>query len=734
MIKTIYKLILLYLLFTLLTTAALCDKNGQMKASPNYLVILVHGIGGHSYDFSDVEHKQDVNNLGLKGYLYGNMDLGANVFTYDFTDDLQSCEDNAHELGDRNYVNQAAEMNGLCWIEKAKSDFAHRKNYESFEAIPDKERPEKIILIAHSLGGVGCDYYLTSPFYEKDVKKLITLDAPHAGADGYTWYTLWKQDRGLVAGAVDYGLDYAMQETLKSLLSSDTIPDSTDMYVSAGHMTLGIYGMACSKALVSILSYPGSLWAKKNFAEAFNDVKGYHWDRTSFTDDYANEILLSSYFGFGRIGAWDEKDHGPGLYEMDPDGDFIKEMKQKTLVANSNPIDFRLVSARGTPTPNKNYIGKYYGMNPFLIGWLMPTFSDYNDLPTEGQKVYAALLGIAIPGSFPFNDGSMIIPYYSSRGDGVQLFNNNTKKYSYLFKSEAFENAAKTLKTEHDCIVAVVAALALAGYPCPTKLAQFLMIGPVIELSYVEFTAPFVYMDVREALFSHAAIIDKVWTEPSPNIIEQALFDTPMATVTHLDTDVDTGEYNTSQKIVHTGIVQPVEILNTSEASDSPPYAADRSVSLIFNEGTTSEVEKYTSDMLVKVPVTQISGVIHDFKPLMLSSFQISENFAAWQEFHPSSCSTQTDSQGFKYIECQVNKFKLHMDEWGRYTISGLNFAEGQNLIAFKLTNRAQYSSNQVLKVIQNTIPMQASKYLPESNYMTNNPYQPIGVEFNKCA
>ncbi len=208
-----------------------------------------------------------------------------------------------------------------------------------------------------------------------------------------------------------------------------------------------------------------------------------------------------------------------------------------------------------------------------------------------------------------------------------------------------------------------------------------------------------------------------------------------MATVTHLDTDVSIDAYNMTQKIEHMpGVVQSVAILNSSEASDNPPYAADRSVSLIFNEGTTSEVEKYTSDMLVKVPVTQISGVIHDFKPLMLSSFQISENFAAWQDFKPSSCSTQTDSNGFKYIDVDANKFHLHMDEWGRYTISGLNFAEGQNLIAFKLCNRAQYSSNQVCKVIQNTIPMQASQYLPEANYMTNNPYQPIGVEFNKST
>ena len=41
---------------------------------------------------------------------------------------------------------------------------------------------------------------------------------------------------------------------------------------------------------------------------------------------------------------------------------------------------------------------------------------------------------------------------------------------------------------------------------------------------------------------AHHHIVDKVYSEGSPNIFDLALFHTPMATVTHLDTYVDTGE------------------------------------------------------------------------------------------------------------------------------------------------------------------------------------------------
>jgi len=160
---------------------ATCEKAGQMKSHPNYLFILVAGIGGEKGDFGD-------NTDGLNGYLVRSLGLGGNVFSYDFTDNLQSCEDNAEELGNRNYSNPQAGMNDMCWIEKAKADYASIKNYSSFEAIPYEKRPGKIIIITHSLGGVGCRYYLTSDYYQDDVKKLITIDSPHLGADGFTWY------------------------------------------------------------------------------------------------------------------------------------------------------------------------------------------------------------------------------------------------------------------------------------------------------------------------------------------------------------------------------------------------------------------------------------------------------------------------------------------------------------------------------------------------------------------
>lgn len=514
-IKKVFCMLIISFTFTSAIFAAM-ERPGQMKASENYLIILVHGIGGEATNFGD-------NTDSLRGYLWGKLELGGNVFAYDFSDNLQSCEDNGQELGDRNYGNPAAGMNGLCWIEKAKRDYARNKNYPSYDAIPLNERPQKIILIAHSLGGVGCRSYLTASYYQDDVKKLITIDSPHLGADGFTYYKRWKFDRGLTGTVSGVLADQAVAWALNQIFFAPFPPRPEDLYVSSAYMT--------------------SAFTADLVHEQLEKYTGVDLNKDLIKGE-AGGLLFWLYL----LQGWDKNDHGAGLYEMDPDGDFIREMKNESMAEGMAPIDFRLISARGAPTPMKEYINQYYGTSPYMIGQMMPYNNEYNTLPTEGQKVFSALLAVMVPGSMPFNEGSTIIPYYSSQGHGVVLFEqNNTKRYSHLFRIDTLDQAAALANEEKD-------ALTLASLVLGAEAVKPLMILPALELSFLETSLTLgmlakTFPEVSSVLACHGTIIDTVWNSGTPNIIDQALFDTPMATVTHLDTDVSIDAYNMTKRL-----------------------------------------------------------------------------------------------------------------------------------------------------------------------------------------
>ena len=92
--------------------------------------------------------------------------------------------------------------------------------------------------------------------------------------------------------------------------------------------------------------------------------------------------------------------------------------------------------------------------------------------------------------------------------------------------------------------------------------------------------------------------------------------------------------------------------------------------------------KKWVSAVTVKEAPTAVKGVINTFLPKKLKQFQYSENFAAWKNVG-------------------------EVDRWGNFTLTGLNLAEGQNVIAFKAESWTGNKSNQHLKIILNTIKEQ---------------------------
>ena len=114
------------------------------------------------------------------------------------------------------------------------------------------------------MGGLAARNYITSDYYQNDVKKLITLDTPHLGADGLAWYKRYKQDYGLVKAIGGNALDFAIQNLLKGF-----IPLPEDLYVSGGHLTTSIMSIKLNQVWNK-----GMEWANK---DSFKINEKYRW-------------------------------------------------------------------------------------------------------------------------------------------------------------------------------------------------------------------------------------------------------------------------------------------------------------------------------------------------------------------------------------------------------------------------------------------------------------------------
>ncbi|MFA6170429.1 MAG: hypothetical protein WC772_06630 [Candidatus Margulisiibacteriota bacterium] len=185
-------------------TPAYIDTTPAVRTSPNYLVILVHGInsssrfycgkdvgGGKGENGSELINEPDdgADYGDLKGYLENNLGLKGYVYSYTFSQRDGHIDLMARELGDPNWDNKAyleggwlnlknaADIapiktkitdtingektgRGNSWFKQAREDFIawfsdKKKNINNPTGRPptEAEIPHKYILVSHSLGG-----------------------------------------------------------------------------------------------------------------------------------------------------------------------------------------------------------------------------------------------------------------------------------------------------------------------------------------------------------------------------------------------------------------------------------------------------------------------------------------------------------------------------------------------------------------------------------------------------
>lgn len=686
------KTIVIGLIFAILINSSLLSLADSWvriaQSSPNYLIILVHGINTTKAVFvGDSENggERDVNDEkysfgDLKGYLENQLGLKGYVYSYTFSERDGRIDLQGKELGKMDYFNEASTKGGRLkyihadhkqlppsvtgiksgnsWLEQAREDFMKWRadNYYNGDItrVSTSEIPSKYIIIAHSMGGLAAREYIFSNYYNDDVAALITIDTPHMGSNA-AWMLKQINDFDSNGKANAAALCLVL-----GVLASTYHLSPLDVYL----IMCGILGYGMQEMIV-------------------------------------DRLVADSSFGwyYGQ----------PGVQDLDVDGFYINNLKNKKLKGGAGEIKVRLIASKGVPTPPKQFAA--YGR--FILGLpaLETIFSSsfWNDIPASGKFMsiwLSMLLGT------PINEnGDFMVTKSSQLGEGVNSFNDpriDVKKYEIEFNEKASLSNDAVMG-----IMLVADAAAFIGGGNPLFRATMIILGVAQMSMRVDVIGKEGYLD------AHGGALKKVYEE---KVIDKALEDFIDVGGKSIPVPESSGVVSAASIGASSGGFLPPSqtfaLLSNKnrDGTDVTDYHAVTIEAIMEsnNHLQSAPIEfngqkKWVSAVTVKEPPIALKGVINTFLPKKLKSFEYSENFAAWK---PVSA----------------------VDEWGNFTVSGLNLAEGQNVIAFKGESWIGNKMNQYLTITVNTIPMLPSQFQPAPNSYTNNPMPKIGVIFAKAA
>ncbi|MBI5701146.1 hypothetical protein HZC34_04775 [Candidatus Saganbacteria bacterium] len=704
------KIIILISISFCLLSQVFADSKIETKTSPNYLIILVHGVNTPGFVWmggkgqSSADNGSDVSQLDdkyrgfgdLLGYLRNNLGLDGYVYYYTFSQRDGKISNQARELGDPNYSNPA--VGGSIMNHKGLTDQ------------PDITSSSPLELRK----------YLRYPLTNNSDPKIVDV-----GSDGKanSWIKQARED--FKKWFYDFGP--GSKENPKRYPTDIEIPSK---YIIIAHSMGGLvareylssdYYQGSVEALVTIDSQHLGSNGAKALKRIFEFYNGREW-----IDQYgqmlgltiamlmANQDDLAIYTGFcaiampigravidqnytkGNMGWYPDQ---PGVQDMAVDSNYLRELNSKPFINSSNPLRVRLVSGRGIPTPSGDL-----PVNRYLLGAeaIQTVFSSsyLNDLPLGG-KLMAIYMSVLL-GAIINQDGDIYGTNVSQLGEGLSSLkapNIDLKKYTYTFVEDSDVIA--------DAIIGASAAIGLAN------AANLITGGPgawplkwaIIVAAATTVTKGIEYR-YSTYLAGHGLILKKVYEE---HIIDKALEDfvalggnattaEAKSSIPASSIDSPTSGYDAPQ--------QAFALLSNKnkDGSDAGNYhtVTIETVTESSNHLQAAPIEidgqkRWVSGVMVKETPTAIKGVINTFLPKKLKSFEYSENFAAWKPV-PA------------------------VDEWGNFTVKDLKLAEGQNVIAFKAESWIGNKMNQILTITLNTIPMVASEFSPlPGTYLKNN-------------
>jgi len=707
------KIYLIILVFIFSISATYAEKDIETKTSPNYFIILVHGINspgwlwrGEGQNGSDVKDiPETMRGKGdLLGYLKNDLGLDGYVYYYTFSERDGRISTQAKEFGDPNWdnpgyngsiMNHKGLMNqpdvtdsvydrkfsylgyphpiqtgtdgkGNSWLEQAREDF---KQWYANKYIADKDPnkvpesviPQKYIIIAHSMGGITAREYISSDYYQDNVAALITIDSQHLGAEGALAlkkvYEFYKDNKDLEAIGELMGLSSGL--------------------LLCRQKELGLY----TAFLIPLLAAGRKV-----------------------TDD----LIVQGFLGWYPT--------QPGVQDMNPQGEFIQNLNSRPFIKDNRSLKVRFIYGGGIPTPSGD---TSFNRTMCIADAINTTFSSdwISGLPL-GSKLMAIYMSIAL-GATMNQNGDIYARVKSQKGEGLTILNApniDLETYGYYFGEDM--DSLKDIVM--GALVSMAALDALEAF-IPFPAIAWSQLGCAIVYGA---GAVSIFQNRLEYFLSgHGLILKKAYEE---KIIDKALEDY---------VNIGSGGWKSSAckpSVIHAMTASEVSTPTAGLPAPSQTFAI---LSNKNRDGTEAEIyhvvtieaisestnhiqaapieykgeKKWVSGVTVKEPPTALKGVINTFLPKKLKSFEYSENFAAWKSV-PA------------------------IDEWGNFTVSSLNFAEGQNVIAFRGESWIGNKMNQILTITVNTIPMLPSQFIPAPNSFTNNDQPTIGCMFAKAA
>ncbi|MFA4843781.1 MAG: FlgD immunoglobulin-like domain containing protein, partial [Candidatus Margulisiibacteriota bacterium] len=770
-----YKIIIC-LLIAIFGYSAYASNIEGTKTYKDYIFILVHGLNSNKGIFTGEKGFGD-----LKGFLekptdQGGLGLKGHVFAYTFNDPSGDYMSKARELGDRKY-NNVPEMDGLCWLEKAKKDFVNSN--PAGTPVPDK-----YILVTHSAGNLAARAYIYSNnfsfrplwgdafghkaeegFYQNDVDKVVFVAAPFTGTGAtYLYWQAWwdiapyfgtKTDKWLCADwdakwqSLQNGVGKVLEtfdiyEIYNMLKGSPSNPFSP--YLSAasfgGASALGlafvknIYSTGPGESKISVPWSPGVVQLFPSNAAALSSLTYLSTGQPNIaTLAPVVGLLNSSIDGPRFVGALNNAKlsdpaeepaysifYGRGIPTYDPvtTATFagLKEIYQRR---NADSLSEFFQKPPKTEAGSGDMIGSFFDLDYQKATLLQPGFWA---LPTIQAKFLSLAMARTMDkldiaeyffgGGYFTQDGDFFVPVGSASGDEVGHL-KNAQRRSYTFKADHFENY---LNDQFIKEVAVTeAAIATAAY-----------FASLSGVPYQTAWESFWWMRIPAAL----SLIDKVYYDldglkksleahgrilDQQDLVKTAILDTfAIATITDLQT-VATGEVGGSPEAT---------TLSFSVGPAVPSGFESIKVKSVAENRATSGAVNLPVPMTLKALSATGEGERKYVTSIMVT--KPPERIAGKLNYLVPklmrSFEYSFNFAAWKPIE-NVNP------ETGEFVLENLPFAEGQNVLAIRSENAVGVKAHQLMTFTLNTVPLLSTGYDPAPQFYINDNKHDIYVEFN---
>ena len=652
------------------------------------------GKGENGSDISELSEDEKVKDCtasDLKGYLENTLGLKGYVYAYTFSERDGHIDLMAHELGDPNWDNNVIRIGGTMHYHPRGKDIEAK-----YTKITDSINGEKtgrgnswIKQAREDFKGWYAENVLHKPGHQELVPESVIPKK----------YILVAHSLGGLACRTYLSSDYYQGE-VEELITIASQHRGSDSAAVMKKLAEFYNSNQVGESFISLMGVTlGAVLADQKLIAAYSVISAF--------SIYPARAVIDKAFVQSQLGWYPDQ---PGVQDVDSQGGFIAQLNSKDFIKGDQLLKVRLIHVGGIPTPNGQMPANRYFLG---LSAVQAMFSDsyVNELHLEG-KVMSMLLSELL-GTIANKNGDIYSDRKSQRGEGLSSLhkgNINLKDYPITYGSDG--GALRDAFTALSIVMVGVDTATMMLPKAARSTAEFAALVGWGASAYYSF------MDGKEKYLSgHGLALKDVYEQ---KIIDQALDDYVAVGGGFKTSTIKSGLSASIVSSSTAGYTAPEQAFDlfTDLDLEGKPTGVYQSVTIeAFTDGdpkrgfffpvTVDGQARWVSAVTVKKAPSAIKGVAKTFLPKKMKYFEYSENFAAWKTIS-------------------------NVDEWGNFTIKELKLAEGQNVIAFKAETWTGLKTNQQLKIVLNTIPMQPSQFKPLSEFYVSTVNPEISVEFNK--